>query len=212
MPLLKQGDIRVPMEGGITFGAAFVLQVLPDSGGALLDVADPLASVGSSFISSDDPRLTDAREPTAHASTHEAGGSDPLDLAAIAGSLPLPSRTTSTHTSASLATGASEAYTIAVAAGMRAIRVSSTRPAWLRVYASSAYRTSDAARLITADPTGDHGVLLEVVTTAAISSLLLSPASDMHSSDGSANLYASVVNQDVSTGTVGITLTYLRTE
>lgn len=40
-------------------------------------------------VTSTDSRLTDAREPTAHASTHVSGGSDQLTLASLVGNLPV---------------------------------------------------------------------------------------------------------------------------
>lgn len=39
------------------------------------------------IVASTDPRLTDARTPTTHAISHQSGGTDPLDLALLAGSL-----------------------------------------------------------------------------------------------------------------------------
>jgi hypothetical protein len=55
-----------------------------------------------------DTRLTDARTPTLHASTHESGGSDPLDMDSIAGMLDA-SKLYGTATLAGLAVTDSEA-------------------------------------------------------------------------------------------------------
>lgn len=44
-------------------------------------------SAHGGIVASSDSRLTDARTPTAHASSHQTGGSDALDLALLAGTL-----------------------------------------------------------------------------------------------------------------------------
>jgi len=51
-----------------------------EAGGAL----DALATAVDDVVYDDDARLTDARTPTAHVSSHESGGDDELDLSAMA--------------------------------------------------------------------------------------------------------------------------------
>lgn len=121
-------------------------------------------------------------------------------------------RTSYVHTSASIALNASDSSTMAVVAGWRALKASTNRPARVRVYATSAQRTADAARAIGTDPTGNHGLLFELVTTAAQLSYTLSPAVDFSSDDGTSNFYAAVTNLDTTTGTVVTTYSYIRTE
>lgn len=57
--------------GAVTLDAA---DVGADPAGA----ADAVTLASLDGVAADDPRLTDARTPTAHAATHAAGGSDPI--------------------------------------------------------------------------------------------------------------------------------------
>jgi len=79
------------------------------------------------------------------------------------------------------------------------------------LYRTAAQRTADAARDVTTDPTGDHGVLLEFVTSTGDLDWALTPTVDLHSDDGSANFYGRITNLDT-TGTVTATFHYVRTE
>jgi hypothetical protein len=85
-------------------------------------------------------------------------------------------RASSTYTTAALASGGQETGRIATTGvGIRMIRIATDRPARVRIYTDPTKRDADASRVIGADPTGNHGLLLEVITTAAILSLDLSP-------------------------------------
>lgn len=113
---------------------------------------------------------------------------------------------------ANLAASASENVTVTVAAGWRAFGLQTNRPARVRVYRTTAQRTADAARAAGTDPTGDHGVLLDFVTTSGDLDWTLSPAIDMHSGDASSEFPAAVTNLDVVAGAVIATFDYVRTE
>jgi hypothetical protein len=67
-----------------------------------------------------------------------------------------------TVTSNALAPGASQQIALTLPAMCMVRSVVSNFPARVRVYLTTAYATADASRLITADPIGDHGCLLEV--------------------------------------------------
>jgi hypothetical protein len=85
-------------------------------------------------------------------------------------------RTSSTYTTAALAQNAREKGRIALAGvGVRMIRIATDRAARVRIYTTPTKRDNDELRAIGTDPTGDHGCLLEVVTTATVLSLDLSP-------------------------------------
>ena len=70
--------------------------------------------------------------------------------------------TTYSVSSNALAPGASQQITLTLPAMCMVRSVVSNFPARVRVYLTAAYATADASRLITADPIGDHGCLLEV--------------------------------------------------
>ena len=84
----------------------------------------------------------------------------------------------------------------------------------MRLYTTAAKRDADAARALGTDPTGDHGVILEVATSADLLGLDLSPLVDgwdgKDEPDG--EIPITIDNLDASAGTVTATFTWLRTE
>jgi hypothetical protein len=94
------------------------------------------------------------------------------------------------------------------------IRLTTNRPAWVRVYSATEYQTADSSRLQTVDPTGEHGVILECITTAANLSLDLCPGALVFSVEysGLDTVPATVKNLDSVTGEVIVTLTFIRFE
>lgn len=121
-------------------------------------------------------------------------------------------RTSTNWTTESLADTASSSSTVAIAAGYRLLTISTDKAARVRLYTSASKRDADASRPIGTDPTGDHGLVLEFVTTSSLLSADLSPAVDGFTSDASVNVPYTVTNMSGSTGTVQTTLGYLRTE
>ena len=77
-------------------------------------------------------------------------------------------RQTTTFTTASLAANAGESGTLTLAKGYRLLKLMTTRPARVRLYTTAAKRDADVARPIGTAPTGDHGCLLDLVTTAGV--------------------------------------------
>lgn len=71
-------------------------------------------------------------------------------------------RTTATITTASLASDASETGHVTLAKSYRLLRVAMDRAARLELYTTDAKRDADAGRAQGTDPTGDHGVVLDV--------------------------------------------------
>ena len=88
---------------------------------------------------------------------------------------PLPTRRTVTITTGSLATNASETGVKDIASGYRVLRIATDKAAWVRLYTTVAKRNADSGRLITADPSGDHGVVVEGVTSGALLGFDTSP-------------------------------------
>lgn len=126
----------------------------------------------------------------------------------------LQSRATVTYTTASLATNATETGTVTMAIGYRLLHIATDKAARVQIYSTTAARTADASRPIGTDPTGNHGLMLEYVTTASVLAADLSPFVDAASMEGtpSTSIPIRVTNLSVSTGTVATTLTWIRTE
>lgn len=95
------------------------------------------------------------------------------------------------------------------ASGLRIFRILTNRPARARLYDTTSHRAADAARSPGIDPTGNHGVLLDVVTTSMILDLTLSPAVDVHVADA---LPITIDNLDSVTGATTVTFHYIVTE
>lgn len=139
-----------------------------------------------------------------------AAGADGDDGAPGSGGWP---RDTILYTTASLADDASETDELDMGTDISAklFKIVTDVAARVRVYATNAQRDADAARAIGVDPTGDHGLLFEFVTTADLS-WTLSPAVDIVS-DAADGVYGLIItNLSGSTDTVAVTLHYIRTE
>ena len=211
------------------------------------------------IVSSADSRLTDARTPTAHKTTHAAGGSDPLSPADI-GAVPqalvdakgdlilgtadntvarfavgangkvlradsaqtggvtwddaVVTRASMNFSTASLAANASENDDVTMPRQAKLYTIATNRPARVRAYSTSAHRTADASRAAGTDPTGNHGCLLDVVTTSGVLSIDLSPMVDVCNLDSTVadKIYFAVQNLDTGAGIVTTTMTYRRAE
>ena len=123
-------------------------------------------------------------------------------------------RTTASVTTASLATGALSKTTIALARSYRLFKITTDKAARVRIYATAVQQTADEARAIGVDPSGDHGLIFEFVTTSLLLSSVLSPFVDGASMETtpSANIPITITNLSGATGTVKVDLTFVRTE
>jgi hypothetical protein len=121
-------------------------------------------------------------------------------------------RSTAAWTTSSLANNAAATGTVTVAAGYRLMQIQTDKAARVRIYTSTAKRDADVSRAVGTDPTGDHGLLLEWVSTASVLGADLSPLVDGFTADGSASVPYTVTNLSGSTGTVTTTLMWVRTE
>lgn len=120
-------------------------------------------------------------------------------------------RTTVNKVTGSLANLAEETGTVTVAAAYRALYLTVDRACRVRLYTNTTKRTADAARAPGTDPTGDHGVMLDVVMTAG-GTLTLSPLVDGYVDGGGTAVPYAIQNRSGSTSTVAVTLGYVRTE
>lgn len=125
-----------------------------------------------------------------------------------------PVRDTEVYTTASLDDDAEETGTVTLAKGYRLLRIETDVPARVRVYTTAAKRTADASRPIGTDPTGDHGVVLDFVTTGSLLAADLSPTVDgwQNESTPGSSVPIAVQNLSGATDTVAVTFTYIQTE
>jgi hypothetical protein len=123
-------------------------------------------------------------------------------------------RQTAVYTTASLANGSSEQGTVVLATGFRLLSVATDKAARVRLYNRTAKQSADLARAIGTDLTGDHGVVLEYVTTPSVLSATLSPEVDGHSMEATpvSAIPITVTNMSGTTGTVATTFTLIATE
>jgi len=125
-----------------------------------------------------------------------------------------PTRATASLVTASLASNAAASGTVTLANGYRLLRITTSRASRVRLYTTAAKRDADVNRSVGTDPTGDHGLMLEFVSTATLLAADLSPTVDGF--DGKATpdgvVPYRVTNLDVSAGSVTVSFVWLRTE
>lgn len=107
-----------------------------------------------------------------------------------------------------------EQGTIDLTPSYRILAVQSDYPARVRLYTTSAKRSADVNRAIGTDPTGDHGLMMEVVTATGLLSLNLSPTVDGFNGDTPSSdlIYYNVTNLSGTPRMIKVTLTWLQTE
>lgn len=188
------------------------------SGLVTYDAQMVVTSGGSSYLSLYDDNLgnpvTDTTWWQLLAAAGAKGDTGLQGETGAAGS-PLPGRQTVQVVTASLVVGAAQTGVVALAKGFRVLKVATDKPAWVRLYTSPTKRDGDAARLVNVDPTGDHGVILEVITKAGqLSYELVSPTPSGFSGENppSANIAYRISNVDSSAGPVTVTFTYQQQE
>lgn len=121
-------------------------------------------------------------------------------------------RQTSVLTTGPLSAGATRVGVTDLAASYRLLRVSTDVPARVRLYTNVAKRDQDLARPVGVKPSGDHGRMLEVVTTTELPAMDLSPTLDGFVEDGTQEVPFSVTSTSPSGGAVTVTLIWIRTE
>jgi hypothetical protein len=123
-------------------------------------------------------------------------------------------RATAAQATSSLAAGATDSTTtITLAKAYRLYSIQTSRPARVRLYETAAQLTADLARAVGTDPAGDAGVVLEFVSTdTAVHTL--SPLVDGANLEAvpSTAISMAVTNNDTVTGTVTVTLVWIKAE
>lgn len=123
-------------------------------------------------------------------------------------------RTTATYTTTSLAPGAQEIGLINLAPGYRIYKVQLSRQARARLYDTTAHRTADLSRPKSTpiDEGSDHGLMLEVALETGALTRTLSPVVDGVNFETGDGVPITVDNLDSSSGTVTVTVTYVKSE
>jgi hypothetical protein len=123
-------------------------------------------------------------------------------------------RATYSATTASLTANAIGNIDISALKGYIIYKITSSHPAWVRVYTSSATRTADAARTSGTDPTPDIGVIAEVITNATPQTIVLAPAVAGFNDDNpvTATIPVAVTNLSGGTNAITVTLTLVKSE
>lgn len=121
-------------------------------------------------------------------------------------------RTVLEHVTAAIASGGYQTDEIVWAPSVRMFKVVTDIPARVRIYASEAQRDADIARPVGTKPTGNHGRLFELVSTAAQLEWTLTPVVDMTAEEEDGIFYVTVNNLSNSTDTVNVSFHYNRTE
>ncbi len=111
-----------------------------------------------------------------------------------------------------MANGASEDISITLKPGYRLLKVETDVAARVRVYNSADHRTADASRAIGTDPTGVHGVILDLVTTVASLVWWLSPVVEGYTENATDTIPLSITNLSGSAHTVTVTFVWVRSE
>lgn len=157
---------------------------------------------------------TGATGPVGATGVGATGATGAVGATGPAGTASLPGRTTASVTTTSVADGEVWSDMITITKAYRLLAVTTDKPARVRVYSTIAKRDADIARPIGTDPTGNHGVLLEFVTTSILLSSDLSPLVDgaCMETEPTNNIPINITNMSGEPGTVTVTFTYLATE
>jgi len=93
-------------------------------------------------------------------------------------------------------------------------KVTTTYPAWVRIYSSTASRSADSSRLEGADPYPGSGVIAEVITTSGSLTQLITPGVVGFNSENTVTtaVYLAVTNKGSSSTTIAVTLSLLQLE
>jgi len=153
-----------------------------------------------------------AVDPTADRTINlpDANGTVAL-LSDISGGL--PTRSTATGTTGSLANAAQADLNITGFKSYALLAITTDRAARVRLYVSAATRTADASRAEGVDPTSDAGLITEVITTGA-ETVIISPGAYGFNLEGTptTTIPCRVTNKSGGTSTVNVQLNILQLE
>jgi len=123
------------------------------------------------------------------------------------------SRTTVSGVTSSISNGTTATISITGFKSYALLKIQTSAAAWVRLYTTSAARSSDSARAQTTDPTPGSGVIAEVITSGA-QTQLMTPGVFGFNDDGTpaTTIYAAVTNLSGSSAAITVTLTVLQLE
>lgn len=130
------------------------------------------------------------------------------------GGVGLVTRGNAVGTATGVSAGASSTLNIVGPKTYVLSKVTTSSPAWVRIYSDSASRTNDAARLEGTDPLPGSGVIAEVITTPGFLTQLITPGVIGFNNDSTPAdvVYVSVKNTDSVTSDITVTLSLLQLE
>lgn len=123
-----------------------------------------------------------------------------------------PGRATAVASAAAVASGATVQMSIELVPAYTLYRLVTNRATRIRLYAASAYQAPDAARAVSVDPAGDHGVIVDYSTASGDLDWAITPPIDGMNLDAIDNTIPLTITNLGATGDVIVTLTYLRRE
>jgi len=88
------------------------------------------------------------------------------------------------------------------------LSITTSYPAWVTLYTSQTALTSDASRVITADPTAGSGAVVDAYCTTGVPTVVTSPVPTFNNPTSApmANAYLSVRNMGGSNGPITVTI------
>jgi hypothetical protein len=123
------------------------------------------------------------------------------------------SRTTHAVATSSIAYNATDNISITGYKSYALLKVQTSAAAWVRLYTTSAARSSDSARSQGTDPVAGSGIIAEVITSGA-QTQLITPGVVGFNDDATpaTTIYVAVTNLSGATATITVTLTLLQME
>jgi len=118
------------------------------------------------------------------------------------------------QTTASLENNSTGNITVIGSKAYMLSKISTSAPAWVRVYTDASKRSTDASRSIDNDPVPGSGVIAEVLTSVSALSQIITPGAIGFNTDTivSNNLYLAVTNKSGSTAPIAVILTLVPIE
>ena len=126
----------------------------------------------------------------------------------------LPSRTSPSATTASIADGVSTDIDITGFKGYALYSITTSHPAWVTLYTSNSARTADNSRLETEDPAPDAGIISEVITSTGNLKVLIAPGAIGYNleSTPTANIPVKVRSKNGSAAAITVAIEILQLE